>query len=69
MSTPADALRAALGDPAGIPADRLDAYWAAIVRGAETAPPPPSAAAERTRLILGPDIRAARTQAGRGAAA
>jgi hypothetical protein len=67
MTDPA-ALRAALGDPAGVPADRLDGYWAAIAAGADAAPPPPAGAADLSRRILGPSVRdAARQQTGRAA--
>lgn len=62
------ALRAALGDPPGVPADRLGAYWAAIAAGADAAPPPPPGAADLSRRVLGESVRAAtRQQTGRAA--
>jgi hypothetical protein len=57
MTSDPAALRAALGDPPLVPASQLDAYWAAIAAGAESAPPPPSGAADLTVRVLGPAVR------------
>jgi hypothetical protein len=68
MSDPA-ALRAALGDPPGVPASQLDAYWAAIAAGAESAPPPPAGAADLAVRILGPAVRGSAARDRKAAAA
>lgn len=64
--TSAAALRAALGDPSGIPPDQVTAYFEAIAAGAESAGPPPAGAVDLTRRALGP-IRPAATQNGAAA--
>lgn len=64
------ALRAALGDPPGVPADRLDAYWRAVIDGAARAPsPPPDGAADLSRRILGPAVRESAARDRKAAAA
>jgi hypothetical protein len=68
VTSPAE-LRAILGDPPGVPADRIPAYFAAIAAGADTAPPPPAAAVDRARQILGPAIRESAARDRKAAAA
>lgn len=63
------ALRAALGDPPGVPADRVEAYFEAIAAGADAAPPPPAGALDRARQILGPAIRESAARDRKAAAA